>query len=88
MNKYQEALTNMAIAIKVAYTIDNEEVPKPIIESTALLQELVNKATPKKPIVKSNNGMCSEFRCSNCNDRLYHNQPYCEICGGKVDWNE
>ena len=91
MDKYQEALTMMAVAIKLAYTFDNEEVPKPVIESTTLLQELVNKRKPMKVIQKPVKHYINYY-CPCCNRKLSSKTTYyfCpkKDCGQALDWSD
>lgn len=74
MNKYQEALNNLKnMGDKDLY---NERH----LEWADTLQELVDKATPKKPEQRSQ--IWNIFMCPNCHcavDGTY--QKYCEECG-------
>ena len=82
MNKYQEAfvkikyITNYDIR---AFDDNNEEIK--------LIQELVDKATPKKPIDNS-----WSFSCPNCENLEVINNgvgyKYCKNCGQALDWSE
>ena len=70
MNKYQEALNEMYAVLN-----DSERFCK----HKDLLQELVDKATPKKP---DKNQECE------CGVRLVRSiDKYCRICGQKIDWS-
>ena len=61
-------------------------------ESVNLLQKLVDKETPMKPIKLGDN----KFSCKSCamaftvknlkNRFLSHN--YCHVCGQRIDWSE
>ena len=77
MNKYQEALNELA-----SY-YDYDDYPK-------ILQELVDKATPKKPleIIFNNFGMGERIgRCPNCKILVNQFQSHCE-CNQKLDWSK
>lgn len=102
MNKYQEALDNLvkvSCPKKVSCTECN--INK-ICNSTAkehvdTLQQLVDKATPKKPIYKDDLFVSERyFFCAHCGSRLPKSYnfidqmmyPYCPYCGGKQDWSD
>ena len=93
MNKYQEALE-----IVKHYYVSNE-APK----SIALLQELVDRATPKKVIIELVNGLnggkCVEVSCNHCKKvfallSTYDNMPkdkmrnFCSYCGQSLEWEQ
>ena len=75
MNKYQEVLNEM-------YAVLNDS--NRFHKQKDLLQELVDKATPKKPRKYTTNGF-DEFECDLCGD--YINGSYCHNCGQKIDWS-
>ena len=77
-SKYQDALNSL----NPNYIGEQEYSWR---KATELLQELVDKETPKK--VKRGNGM---ILCSNCNKSLYfcYGDDYCTHCGQKLDWSE
>ena len=76
MNKYHEALTKLLLP-------SNSMSMDIAIE---LLQELVDKATPKKP--KEFNNLNNYFTslCPNCNADDLDN--YCKKCGQAIDWSD
>lgn len=96
-SKYQEALDEMhSLALPC-----HEEVYKHrrmyLRERYDLLQELIDKATPKKPIYKEEwFGSKRYFFCAHCGSRLPKSYnfidqmtyPYCPYCGGKLDWSD
>lgn len=73
MNKYQEALNNCV----------NRWAPS---KDWNLLKELVEKATPKKPIQKA----AGRKVCPNCERSIVReiSPRYCSICGQRLDWSE
>jgi hypothetical protein len=80
MNKYQEALNELA-----SY-YDYDDYPK-------ILQELVDKATPKKPIKRIckriGGGKIIEDCCPVCKSRLYYSAACCNNnCRQAIDWSE
>ena len=89
MNKYQEALSN--IRYYYAQSQKYKKLQKyNAIRQLETLQELVDKATPKK--LKGwrvgrllNRGI--EFNCPVCN-RLYTERVnFCSSCGQAIDWS-
>lgn len=104
MNKYQEALNS--IEEKTTKTIEYPLIPATKFrycgDEVDILQELVDKATPKKPI-KNKLGKISlldrlvgvkvTYTCPNCrNVLLKHHMNerqetrYCWDCGQALDW--
>ncbi len=87
MNKYQEALNNVKRVYIESDHYDEEDI--------RLLQELVDKATPKKPIEKElwHGGIAS--KCPECGYCLTNSMlpcdtqyKFCPDCGQKIDWEE
>ena len=86
MNKYQDSLDNFVKALSHFTNF------KSIHDWKSDLQELVDKATPKKPKnwtvgkLLLNRGI--EFNCPVCN-RLYTERVnFCSSCGQAIDWSE
>ena len=85
MSKYTEALSS------VYFTLHNRVKPKALghceDKNLELLEELVERATPKKP--KSEKEIfclcpiCKEF----VGDEFDKNN-YCPVCGQAIDWSE
>lgn len=73
MNKYQEALEN---------AVDCGIISK----DWKVLKELVDKATPKKPIQKA----AGRKVCPNCERSTARevSPRYCSVCGQRLDWSE
>lgn len=90
MNKYQEALLN--IRYYYAQSQKYKKLQKyNAIRQLETLQELVGRATPKKPknwkAERRLNGS-AEFNCPVCN-RLYTERVnFCASCGQAIDWSE
>lgn len=96
MNKYQEALN--------IFCEQNtfKDISKDVLnENYKLLQELVDKATPKKPLVKHYEEIgekpyiktCCPNGCriqlSKATDRDYaHEHRFCNKCGQAIDWGD
>ena len=90
MNKYQEALSEV---IRMCAQSD-ELFPTEEIEA---LQELVDRATSKKPINQST-PVVRQGYCPNCkgelrklgrrNEVVIEGQLYCCSCGQALDWSE
>ena len=78
MNKYQEAIVNVRFKLLGQYEDRNLDI----------LEELVEKATPKKPFLKH-----VEYSfCPNCHNTMsydYNDKPmYCKDCGQALSWPE
>lgn len=94
MNKYQEALDHIIKCDRedggISYLSDAYR------NDISALQELVNRATPKKPIYKINRIGDYEYVCSSCGERFpytincidQHMYVYCPYCGQKADWSD
>lgn len=107
MNKYQEALDDIKYTV-VDEVADGYHEPKTVEDfnysQCELMQELVNKETPKKPIdqgyklswIEKLLGVQKPYRCPHCyNSCLVKYAPngrninsHCYECGGAVDWSE
>ena len=94
MNKYQEALANILFYCGHA-NYDKYLNPK-VFEELKIIQELVDKATPKKVIIRAilycncNNGECDNgfiYHCPVCNICDVENMNYCPDCGQALDWS-
>ena len=89
MNKYQDALSNYFTA-KLQF--DNE-----MYKSMELLEELVEKATPKKPLVVSVEFSTYEepdcwidvYKCPSCEKDVYYDRC-CQNndCRQAIDWGK
>lgn len=71
MNKYQEALNVVKGCIDIRC---DEEI--------AIVQELVDKATPKKPMKIKTNYM-EAYVCPNCR-HSFEGFSYCRFCGQRL----
>ena len=92
MSKYQEALSS------IYFTMHSRVKPRTLghceDKNLEVLEELAERATPKKPDVNINNGYCP-----NCHQafglertRQAMLRPYwlsfCPCCGQALDWSE
>lgn len=84
MNKFEEALTFLRSEDLTA--LDNDKLLYFHLDN---IEELVDKATPKRPIVIQNNKNALVFDCPNCGKRIYTNfqRNYCGECGQALDWD-
>ena len=85
MNKYQEALSN--IRYYYAQSQKYKKLQKyNAIRQLETLQELVERATPKKPIQKA----AGRTVCPNCERSIARevSPRYCIVCGQRLDWSE
>ena len=92
MSKYTEALSS------IYFTMHNRVKPKTLghceDKNLELLEELVERATPKKPEITIYNGFCPN--CHNAfgleRTRQAMLRPYwlsfCPCCGQALDWSE
>lgn len=92
-SKYQEAKDN--IVNTLARQIDYKTYKNLYSKDFDTLQELVDKATPKK--IRYENvpkpSMAYMYSCPNCGRMLGVNcKPtyinYCDVCGIKLDWSD
>lgn len=77
MNKYEEAYQRLTNRI---YKNDHIE---DVYKDLEVLGELVDKATPKKPILGY-----YEYVCPTCNNSVAIYLNHCNCCGQKLDWLE
>lgn len=92
MNKYQEALDYA----KKHLDSKND------LKKVGVLQELIDKATPKKPHEKyyqiicgvDDTMNCIDYHCLNCGKKVvsdivnYKEYRYCYHCGQAIDWSD
>ena len=84
MSKYQDALDFLSEECR---EIKKGEAKKHI----NTLQELIDKATPKRPIKRTLNtkhGALSDFGCPICGNRVNDYEDYCCRCAQTLDWSE
>lgn len=93
MNKYQKALNNIRFYCGNA-NCDEYLNPK-VFEELNIIQELVDKETPKKPSFLNYGGYkLGNWHCPNCNsiiilDSRKPKQPKrCEECDQLLDWSD
>lgn len=97
MNKYQEGLNK--IKLDIGYNYGLYGIPNTITKDFSTLQELVDKATPKKPkniYIGLLTDCDDEFNisygkkgyCPCCNEGQTEWDRYCNKCGQALDWSE
>lgn len=95
MNKYQEALeylTEEAYSNYFGKYVQTSKEKVFLFKSKKALQELVNKATPKKlkgwrvGKLLPNRGI--EFNCPVCNSIYNERVNFCSNCGQAIDWGK
>ena len=96
MNKYQKARNHLIKIIDIARAYKSE--PLKTEEAIGIIQELVDKETPKKIIKlpykdiygnKIGDSKTQFFNgCPNCKDNVGIQAEYCRHCGQKLDWGE
>lgn len=91
MNKYQESLgflKESAYENYLRHYVQTSKEKVTLFKSSEALQELVDKATPKKPKNWTVRYRGIEFNCPVCN-RLYTERVnFCSSCGQAIDWGE
>ena len=91
MNKYKEALLSikfsLGMRVKPKYVYESEK------ENFDILEELVEKATPKKGILKYDDFGDGTLCCPNCKNPIInvwnkrnYKPKYCHCCGQRIDW--
>ena len=85
MSKYKEALSS------IYFTMHNRVKPRALgrceDKNLELLEELVERATPKKPTSEEE----IFYLCPVCNELVgdeYDSDNYCHNCGQAIDWSE
>ena len=89
MNKYQEALgflKESAYENYLRHYVQTSKEKVTLFKSSEYLQELVDRATPKKPIQKA----AGRTVCPNCERSIARevSPRYCSVCGQRLDWSE
>lgn len=94
MNKYLKALENIGM-IDLDNLSNGYDSPKFVKDfyygEYQLLQELVDKATPKKPIKDEVQDIryVTKYICPNCGGKFTGKiSDYCYHCGQAFDWSE
>ena len=90
MNKYQEALTTIKQCI---YEASKETINPNELEEIKVLQELVYKATPKKPIERhyEDEGEPEYIKVccpAGCKVQVGNYYNFCPECGQALDWSD
>ena len=94
MNKYQEALLELGKYTVVLSWSKNQTCSIAELKEFKLLQELVDKATPKEPD-KVIDTFCDDtweyYFCPNCEkevecENAVDDTPYCPFCGQALKW--
>lgn len=96
MNKYQEAWDFIKINFYDEEWLESDAYSDYKKESFRLMQELVDKATPKKPEYEGDGYYKGEivydtWICPSCGERYevdYHDYEYCPKCGQHIDLGE
>lgn len=103
MNKYQKAYDYLSLYIASCPFEDTEEDSHIEygtqshfkFEQWKTIKELVDRATPKKPLIDENWEMAGYYYvCPNCRSLLckfgkeYDYGFYCSQCGQELDWSE
>lgn len=99
MNKYQEALeylTEEAYSNYFRKYVQTSKEKVFLFKSAKALQELVDRATPKKPDywgdgIETDDGSTpfDHWDCPHCHHDLnYEEHIFCPNCGQAIDWSE
>lgn len=87
MNKYQEPFNNIVVEAELMAERCNHKLEKDI----DIVQELIDKATPKKPIPLFIPIAYLPYRCPICETLVNHKKDkfnYCPKCGQAIDRSE
>jgi|GEM_PF-1553020 len=92
MDKYQEALNWIVKTLKAYESESDYGFSKKgkcnFLERKSTLQELVQKATPKKCYKNAITQVSHYDMCPNCNERISpFTYKYCPHCGQRLDWS-
>ena len=85
MNKYKEALNTL-----VKYAHESPNVSWALIHEENIIQELIDKETPMKPI----GDKCPKCNCivrywaSGGKKRIHRNRCGATHCGQRIDWSD
>jgi hypothetical protein len=87
MNKYEEALNNIR-DLEIGYNLETHRHEKLFEDiNYKILQECVDKATPKKPIILGPEDFAL-FECPTCHDKTHCGDfSHCSECGQAIDWS-
>lgn len=93
MNEYQKSIEVIDTLLHLMCGEEREDGYKPTMEemskSMYLLQELVERATPKKLVATRHTR-----RCPSCNRQMsdinnaHPNMKFCPTCGQALDWRD
>ena len=84
MTKYENAIICIKEIPTNSYIRANQKV-----KAINVLQELVERDTPKKPIIKKNDKFGVIFDCPNCGKKnSYAPMKFCYDCGQALDWSK
>ena len=95
----QEALDSLRTGCKATYVDDKGKrwytTDKSKDERCNLLQELVDKEIPMKPILENDKEKFSAMLffgidawCGKCENEVSKKDTYCKTCGQKLDWSD
>lgn len=94
MNKYWEALSSLHdfVGGEIGCAAIFFEIDGITYEALDTVEELVEKATPKKPndLIYHNDGYIKFFagKCPNCETVVNDDYSFCFECGQAIDWSE
>ena len=99
MNKYQEALDKLSFYSGLGLIDENtpqrEERWKEFEKAKNMIQELVDKEKPMKPVLYKVNEYDDHFhKCPKCGCEIGHHIlkstlfKYCNECGQRLDWSD
>lgn len=88
MNKYQEALLELGKYTVVLSWSKNQTCSIAELNEFKLLQELVDKETPKEKTWKANGKGKIIDCCPICKNQIKAFDRYCKNCGQALKWSE
>lgn len=87
----QEALNLILKEAHSYYEEWDEELPDELVEAEELIQELVDKETPKKArYVNYGRYKIGDWYCPHCCAQIdgFAEPKRCSECGGELDWSD
>ena len=96
MSKHQDSLDRILsyAYMYLAYRDDAtqkelENYVRGILIDKRMIEELIKKATPKKPLTYKQKSHGKECLCPNCENLIYssNSEDYCSNCGQAIDWS-
>lgn len=73
---------------KVKCVLDSTDAKWEVYKELNILEEVVNKFTPKKPKYYREEEWGSWCECPNCHCAIDYGQKICDECDQSIDWSD